>query len=291
MIKHHQASEAVDAARVSDLQLRETRERLNFYIRKVAPKVSGWLSRESAEVIGHLALRQLQDGLGGGVGEIGIHHGKLFLLLYLSLQPDERAFALDVFEDQDLNVDGSGRGDRAVFLQNFAKVGGKEEQLTILAVDSTAVSAEELRTAAGPLRMMSVDGGHTEDITYNDLQLAEEVLLDDGILILDDVYQQRWPAVAAGAFRFVLENGHQLRPFAISPNKTYFCKNPQAASRYYESLASAFPELRLNEVTMFGSRVLVLGERSLVNRIRNLHLVRNNPGLYRRLSRIRARFS
>lgn len=263
---------------------RDTFVRMDNYIRKYASTVSGWLAAESADVIRHLAVAQVEAGLKGGVGEIGIHHGKLFLLLYLSLQDGERAFALDVFEDQQLNIDASGRGDKAMFMRNFDKIGGDVERLTIFATDSCSVTSTDLYAAAGSLRLMSVDGGHTEDITHNDMQLAEELLLDEGILVLDDVYQERWPAVAAGAFRFILEPGRRLRPFAISPNKTYFCKSPAAAARYRNELASAYPALRLSEAAMFGSDVLVLGRRTIVNRIRNHPLIENNPALYRRLS-------
>jgi hypothetical protein len=257
---------------------------MEHYLRKQARSVSGWLAPESGEVITHLAGQQTAAGLTGGVGEIGIHHGKLFLLLYLALQEGERAFALDVFEDQQFNIDASGLGDRATFLGNFARAGGDESRITIFAQDSCSVTAADLSAATGPLRLMSVDGGHTEDITHNDMRLAEELLAEDGVLVLDDVYQERWPAVAAGAFRFVLEPGRRLRPFAISPNKTYFCKNADAAMRYRTSLAATFPELWLGDATIFASEVLILGRRTLVNRIRNHSLVRDNPALYRRLS-------
>ncbi|MGB3352086.1 MAG: class I SAM-dependent methyltransferase [Mycobacterium sp.] len=262
-----------------------TRDRMDGYAKKQAAKVSGWLAAESAEVISSLALKQIESGPAGGVGEIGIHHGKLFLLLYLSMQEGERAFALDVFEEQQYNVDASGRGDREIFLANLAKVGGDIERISIFATDSCSISAETLGAATGPLRLMSVDGGHTEDITHNDMSLAEDLLLDDGILVLDDLYQARWPAVAAGAFRFMLEPGRSLRPFAISPNKTYFCKSRPAAERYRRHLATAFPELRVGEADILGSNVLILGQRTIVNRVRNFPLVRDNPALYERLSR------
>jgi hypothetical protein len=263
---------------------------MDSYVRKQSAAVSGWLAPESAEVISHLALSQIDSDVRGGVGEIGIHHGKLFLLLYLSLRQDERAFALDVFEEQQFNVDESGLGDRATFLRNFAKVGGDETQLSIIAADSCSVSADTLRSATGPLRIMSVDGGHTEEITHNDLRLAEDLLLDEGILILDDLYNPRWPAVAAGTFRFLLEPGRQLKPFAISPNKTYFCKSRQAADHYRQQLSAAFPQLRVGDAQMLDSQVLILGRRSIVNRVRNIPIIRENKALYRRLSHLRQRF-
>jgi hypothetical protein len=263
--------------------------RMGHYVRGDLKSVTGWLAPESAEVICHLAIEQIHSGLRGGVGEIGIHHGKLFLLLYLSLREDERAFALDLFEDQTSNVDKSGLGDRAVFLQNLAKVGGNEDRISIFAANSCAVSAETLRAATGPLRLMSIDGGHTESVTYNDMELAEQLLLEEGVLILDDAYNERWPAVAAGAFRFLLEPHHHLRPFAISPNKTYFCKSNNAADRYRKILSDALPELRLSEAVVLGRKVLILGRRTLVNHIRNTPIVRNNPSIYRWLAALRQR--
>lgn len=266
-----------------------TQARMDGYIRKESRTVSGWLARESAEVISFLAQSQIDAGLRGGVGEIGIHHGKLFLLLYLSLQDGERAFALDVFEEQQYNVDSSGLGDRAVFLKNLAKVGGDEDRVSIFATDSRSISPHAVLSATGQLRLMSIDGGHTEDITHNDMGLAESLLLDDGILVLDDMYTERWPAVAAGAFRSMLESNHRLRPFAISPNKTYFCKSGAAAATYRDKLAAAYPELRRGEATIFGSNVVILGRRTMTNRIRNIPAVRDNPALYQRLSRLRHR--
>ena len=67
------------------------------------------------------ALQQVQDenGVRGNVAEIGVHHGKLFLLLAGDLHDGEEAVALDVFGDQQKNLDRSGKGDRAVFERNF----------------------------------------------------------------------------------------------------------------------------------------------------------------------------
>ena len=269
----------------------DARRRMQGYVRRQSTAVSGWLASESAEVICELALSQVESGLRAGVGEIGIHHGKLFLLLFLSLQDGERAFAVDVFDEQEFNIDNSGRGDREIFLRNLRHVSGNAADVTVITADSCSVSADTLRSATGQLRLMSVDGGHTEEITYNDLRLAEELLLNEGVLILDDLFNERWPAVAAGTYRFLLESGGALRPFAISPNKTYFCKSPAAAKRYRSTLATRFPELRIAEATVLGSDVLILGRRSIVNRIRNAPLVRDNPALYRRLSRLRQRLS
>ena len=261
--------------------------RLATYIDKESRHIDGWLAPESAAVIVRLAMAQSDWNIGGGAGEIGIHHGKLFLLLYLALQEGEKAFALDLFEDQRSNRDASGAGDRAIFLDHLRRIGGDAERVIIFAQDSTSVSVDALLAATGPLRLMSVDGGHTEEVTWNDLHLGEMLLRPDGILILDDLYQERWPAVAAGTFRFMNDPANRLRPFAISPNKTYFCKDPASAARYRDHLCLEFANQILGTAFIFGSEVLILGRRTLSNRIRNHPLVRDNPNLYHRFSQLR----
>ncbi|MEJ7832844.1 MAG: hypothetical protein WKF79_08030 [Nocardioides sp.] len=95
-------------------------ERLRAYREHGLPRVQGWFDEESADVIGLLLAHQLDLGVRGNVAEIGVHHGKSFLLLANGARDDEQAVAVDVFGDQEKNHDRSGRGDRTVFEANIA---------------------------------------------------------------------------------------------------------------------------------------------------------------------------
>src|SRR6478735_1435937 len=53
------------------------------YVRKGNFFVDGWLSSAAAATICTLSQRQRELNVVGSVAEIGIHHGKLFILLYL----------------------------------------------------------------------------------------------------------------------------------------------------------------------------------------------------------------
>src|SRR5690606_13735714 len=55
-------------------------------------RVEGWLHQYSAKFIADLSREQSRMGIVGSLGEICIHHGKLFLVLRLSAQPNERCF-------------------------------------------------------------------------------------------------------------------------------------------------------------------------------------------------------
>ena len=73
--------------------------RIENYIRRGRFYVDGWLRTEAARIVVALTERQRSLGIGGGVAEIGVHHGKLFILLYLLGQASEKAVAIDLFED------------------------------------------------------------------------------------------------------------------------------------------------------------------------------------------------
>ena len=73
---------------------------LERYLTYGLPRVDGWLEPYSAEIIGFLSETQRLSSIQGTVGEIGVHHGKLFLVLLLTMAPGERAFAIDIFEQQ-----------------------------------------------------------------------------------------------------------------------------------------------------------------------------------------------
>ena len=76
-------------------------KKLNAYLNKGHKRIFGWLHPESIKVIAELGRIQQDFKIEGGVGEIGVHHGKLFMLLHLMTSNHERSFAIDVFENQE----------------------------------------------------------------------------------------------------------------------------------------------------------------------------------------------
>jgi hypothetical protein len=204
--------------------------RVDDYIQRGKFAVDGWLRTEAATTLANVAAEQRRLGVAGGTAEIGVHHGKLFILLYLLSQPPEKAVAIDLFDDQEQNVDSSGKGDIAVFLGNLRKH-ADDGRLVVHKGSSLELKSAELeRLAGGKVRLMSVDGGHTEEITANDLAVAEGALAEGGVIILDDVFNEMWPGVVSGVFRF-FAGKPGLVPFAICANKTFFCR-PSHAEAY-----------------------------------------------------------
>ena len=196
--------------------------RLNAYLEHGHELVKGWLFPGAPQAIVLLSDEQRRSSLSGGVAEIGVHHGKLFILLYLLTSADERAVAIDLFSDQDLNVDGSGAGDLELFKRNLRRH-ADTNRLIVHQGDSTQLTAEHLlKLGQGPFRLISIDGGHTAEITAHDLATSEGALAEGGVIILDDCFNEMWPGVTTGVHHY-FSQPRTIVPFAIGANKTFFC--------------------------------------------------------------------
>jgi hypothetical protein len=209
------------------------------YRRTGQRRVRGWVDPESLDVM--RVVRDAQDSAGvtGSVAEIGVHHGRLFIGLQLLVPPGTPAVAIDVFENQSENTDGSGRGDRERFESNVRRW-GDWSSARVHAVNSQDVLPADLTAwAGGPIRLFSVDGGHTADLVASDLRLAESCLAAGGVIAVDDVFNPEWPGVVDGTLAH-LRGGSALVPFAVAFDKAWFTTGPDAAERYRSAVRAEF---------------------------------------------------
>ncbi len=242
--------------------------RIDSYARLGRIRVKGWLNGLDAGIIADLGHIQTEQGISGSVGEIGVHHGKLFILLYLLTHRDETAFCIDVFEMQHLNIDRSGRGSPTAFRDNLARVVGASPQIHLIKSSSEAVTPAQITAPCGKVRLFSIDGGHTAYLTQNDLALAAASLCDGGVVIVDDYFQPAWPGVSEGVVRHFRDHPDQLVPFAISFNKVFFCQ-PRYAALYRARLKQRRPRQFNKESEFLGRPVTIYRKQSLRVRLRS----------------------
>lgn len=215
------------------------------YIAEYAGTVEGWNGPGAFRFLDHIDdIQKNRLATGGGVAEIGVYHGQYFLYLAMLRSGGERALACDVFERQELNRDGSGGGNskRAIFEKNLLHYLGSLAGIAIVPKSSDQLTRAEIAAAIGPVRILSIDGGHWRDIVINDLCVAASCLHENGVVVLDDVFDMYWPGVTEGLtcylwdaydrskFRPRLPADRRLVPFAVGCNKTLLCfedKYPQ----------------------------------------------------------------
>lgn len=222
-------------------------------------QVEGWLLEMAIAMIICLDHAQKQHNIHGHVCEIGVHHGRLFILLDLLTREGENALAIDVFDDQHLNYDQSGKGDRQIFLNNINTYVKNQANLRIFQGDSSTLDGEQIREyAGGKIRLFSIDGSHTKEMTYHDLMTASQAIESGGIIIIDDYFNEAWPGVSEGTNTFFSQSPPpEVVPFAIGGNKV-FLAHPSMSEIYSQWL---FDHLAVDKTKIWLSkkRTFLLG--------------------------------
>lgn len=251
---------------------------LNEYIKGGHRTVDGWLAPLAMEVIARVSELQGRLGIRGPACEIGVHHGKLFILLHLLTDRSEKSVAWDLFERQQENIDRSGRGDKGRLLENLHRNGCDVSRIEICTQNSLRLTAEQiLEQCEGRPRLFSVDGGHTAEIAFNDLSLAARTICRGGIIIVDDVFNELWPGVTEGTFRY-LHSESGLIPVVIARNKFLLTNDSKMAEGYIEALTQKRRGLKVRKSAVLGSDVLILTQVP-----RNLRNVVADSALWRLL--------
>ena len=216
------------------------------YVRKGRNAVAGWFFRVDGEIFCSITDYQNENALDGSVAEIGLHHGKSFIAMCLALRGGQKAYGIDVFEQQSLNIDGSGRGDRFAVERNLKEAGVDLSAVVLDGRSSTSVSPGDILGSVGAVRLFSIDGAHQIDVVRNDLLLAEQTLAEHGVIALDDFFRPEWPDVSAAFFAWFAQRTKPIVPFSIGCNKLYLCHQSHVL-RYKEVLLkSAFLRIFLS---------------------------------------------
>lgn len=270
----------------------DTNQKLADYCQSGRKKVNGWFSQNDAEIM--LALLKLQGkmGVGGAVAEIGVHHGKSFIAMALSLRDGEKGMCIDIFDDQSLNLDKSGLGDRAIFEANMAKFGVDQSKVVIHTGSSLDLKPEQITAAVGAPRFFSVDGGHWREVVVNDLELASAVLNEGGIIAMDDFLSPAWPDVSYAFFDWHrTPSGEDFAPIAIGPTKLFLARKGKA-QEYLDGLL-ADEEIRSRTYKMYdfmGMKIpLLVGKYPAFLVAARNKLVEANPALYEQLLKVKRR--
>ncbi len=234
---------------------------INGYWREGFRQVEGWVA---AELLDHLrCISRAQDDakFTGNIAEIGVFRGKLLIALAHLTRPGERCVAIDIFDDQAKNIDGSGAGSLGLLRENFKKFAPDDCELVTIQADSLAMTIDQ-RVAVGlnhgPFRMFSVDGGHTVQHALNDLLIAQDLLSDGGVVLLDDIFHRHWPGVTEALGLFYSRYVPRIAPFLHAYNKL-FLTSYTCHGHFLRHAVATFKDRPHYKLTrMFGSDVVAI---------------------------------
>jgi hypothetical protein len=230
---------------------------LDRYISHSMKNVPGFLRTLDAQVIRTLLLHQDESSIHGHLCEIGVHHGRLFLMLALARRTGERALAIDLFEDDPLNANTPHAGRDGGLWRHARRLGIELSPEEIFKTSSVELEAADVMArTTGAIRFFSVDGGHSYHHVANDLRLAQKTLSPGGIIAVDDFFNIRWADVSFATYDF-LRSTDSVVPFAVTQTKIYLA--PPAVAESYQASLRKRPELgRFSSTEVLKHNVLEL---------------------------------
>lgn len=212
-----------DSGAVAALAAAGRQERMLNFRSGAMPEVHGWLGHKAVDALELVSTYQSRNGIRGDALEVGVFQGAFFLALMAACEPGEVALAIDIFDDQELNIDQSGAGSETyrIFMKNIQKFSDRPESLRVFQSDSMVLRSEQLLSysESNGFRIISVDGGHTAEHVMNDLSLASQCIVSGGAIFLDDIHSPHWPGVYEGYVRYMMHANRSLAPVLYTANK------------------------------------------------------------------------
>ena len=165
--------------------------------------------------------RQETADMRGDLLEVGVYMGKSAIFIGRHQQPGERYTVCDLFEGDapdDANRAESAKSysalTRRAFEENYRSF--HDELPRVLQGPSSLVRAE---LEARSCRFVHIDASHLYEHVHGDIGAAHDLLLPDGIVVLDDFRSEHTPGVSVAAWEAVLNRG--LHPVCLSTQKLY----------------------------------------------------------------------
>jgi len=205
----------------------------------------GFFSDTNAAIWDVLLEFQATNRIQGHMLEIGVYQGRSALMAALHLRSDEHF----------LLVDGSPflRQAKAHLAPHVGRRG------VFVNLLSHRLRVEDYASFRRACRWIHIDGEHTGQAVVNDLTFAEQMLHEQGVLVLDDFFNPAYPQLTEAAYAFLHTHRFKLSMFLCGHIKAYLAR-PLFARRYrqwiLEKMAPALHLRNVHDFTLYKSSTL-----------------------------------
>ena len=188
--------------------------------------VQGMMSRLSgASFISILKHQEAENNI-GDIVEFGVYKGKSAFLLAHFINPPENLVLVDTR-----------------ILSEVSEI--KKIAPGVRIFETSSKKFSESRKMSGDLhkkvRFLHIDGNHTFDNVAEDMEIAEKLVTDDGLVVLDDFLNPNYPQVQAATYRHLYTKNSRFAVFLIGGNKAFLC-NKKNHNRWLNYAVSGFAD-------------------------------------------------
>lgn len=191
--------------------------------------IPGWLSGISCALYDIILSYQEEKHVYGDLMEIGVAHGKTAFMMHLHAREKETLILNDVAKH---------------FLDEVVLRMKSEKDINIRSFLQPSDTLDLLSLQERNVRFMHIDGDHRYQGVYTDLAVADRVLSDDGVVVLDDFSVPQFLGVTAAYYEYVALHPGRFKMFLAGHNKAYVCR-PEKANGFLRLVRDRLPaELR-----------------------------------------------
>jgi len=176
--------------------------------------VEGWITELAVAASTVFLQAQNEAGHVGDLMEIGAWHGKSAMLWLAFAKPKEHThvFDLEVRPELQSNLEK-------------AKV-TLDREVTVIKQNSFMLArtdfSERMRLK---VRVAHIDGDHTAPAVWNDLAYCHPLLHPQGVIIVDDFLNSRFPQVTETVFEYLRQHTFDLSMVLVGGNKGFIVRS------------------------------------------------------------------
>lgn len=197
---------------------------LNFeYRQQCLAGIKGWFSPASHGLFSFFLDLQNKQSVNGNLGEIGVWEGKSASIISNFSKADESIFLIDPLIEKNTEV----------IYRNIDLVCRRiPDNLHLYNCVSDNFLNNNTESLRKSFRFFHIDGCHTGTNVFSDLELADILLQEDSILVVDDFFNPGYPQITEALYKYLFLNPYKFRLFFNGFNKAYLCR-PGKYSFYY----------------------------------------------------------
>ena len=181
---------------------------------KKLEKIEGWFLPGAQLIFDFLLAYQHNKAQLGNLFEIGVWHGKSASLMAKYLRDKEQFFLIDHEFKKD-KIEESIRLVR----------GDIPSMMQYLPIKSNTIETlKGIQNIYKQVRFMHIDGEHSGEMVYQDMETAHKLLSNDGVLVMDDFFNPAFPQVTEAVYRYLHDQPYHFKMFICGYRKAFLCR-------------------------------------------------------------------
>lgn len=186
--------------------------------------VDGWFLDEAAAAWDCLLQFQLSARMTGNLLEIGVWNGRSAMMSVLHAGAGEILLLVDPRDMKEA-------------MSHLRQIRADATIDVFQKPSRSLFKHPEYRNMLSSFRWIHIDGKHSAQDANVDLRLADELLNDTGMVVVDDFFHPDYPQVTQAVYQYLFSHPHSFSLVLCGHGKGYLCR-PLAVAKYADYVRS-----------------------------------------------------